>query len=110
MHRPIVGIVLAVLILSLCAASGCGRPVRGPRFWWDDRQREKLPDDYMLPPAPPRTTEGAVGEPYHIKGLSPKEGERAARAEYERQRQGIPRVDSDDPERDRVVVTPVSGD
>lgn len=110
MHRHIVGIVLAVLVLALSVSAGCGRAVRGPRFWWDDRQREKLPDDYMLPPAPPRSEEGAPGDPYHIKGLSPKEAERATQAEYERQRQGIPRVTAEDPERDRVHVTPVGAE
>lgn len=107
MHRHMVVLVLGVLLLSLSVASGCGRPVRGPRFWWDDRQREKLPDDYMLPPAPPRSEEGAPGDPYHIKGISPKETERATRDEYARQREGIPRVSAEDPERDRVQVTPL---
>ena len=34
-------------LAALCAFAlgtfcGCGRAVKGPRFWWDDQKREKL--------------------------------------------------------------------
>ena len=45
------GMTLAILVV-LGLAVGCGRPLKGPRFWWDDQKRERLPDDYQLPPVP----------------------------------------------------------
>ena len=39
---------LAVLTLTF---SGCGKSIGGPRFWWDDRNQQRL-DDYRLPPDP----------------------------------------------------------
>lgn len=41
--------ILAIL-LAATMLSGCGK-VKGPRFWWDDRTQERLPD-YALPPDP----------------------------------------------------------
>lgn len=43
-------ILLSVLvILGACAVlAGC-RKIDGPRFWWDDRNQERLSDGYNLP-------------------------------------------------------------
>lgn len=40
----------AVLAASLFL-NGCGS-INGPRFWWDDRNQERLSDAYMLPDDP----------------------------------------------------------
>ena len=42
---------LIPLLLALAAAlavGGCGK-IKGPRFWWDDRNQERLSEDYQLP-------------------------------------------------------------
>ncbi len=57
----LVGIALGTMLLG----AGCGPAVGGPRFWWDDKKRERLPDDYALPPlsvssAPEEATETAA--------------------------------------------------
>lgn len=57
----LVGIGLGTMLLG----AGCGPAVGGPRFWWDDKKRERLPEDYELPPlsvssAPEETTETTV--------------------------------------------------
>lgn len=44
--------VLLVAVVLLMAIAGCGRRIDGPRFWWDDRQQERLADGYELPADP----------------------------------------------------------
>ncbi len=47
---------LSTAILALLAAallcSGCSRTIGGPRFWWDDRNQERLGEEYQLPADP----------------------------------------------------------
>lgn len=43
--------LLMILMLALAVGAGC-RKIDGPRFWWDDRNQERLPDDYRLPDDP----------------------------------------------------------
>lgn len=48
---------LSTLLLFLTTAalfffSGCSRTIDGPRFWWDDRNQERLAEDYTLPASP----------------------------------------------------------
>lgn len=46
----LIGRLLICLVLVGCGVFvGCGGPIKGPRFWWDDRNKEKLSDDYKLP-------------------------------------------------------------
>ena len=45
--------------LALLPASGCGK-IGGPRFWWDDRVQERLPDGYRLPDDPAAPSETGV--------------------------------------------------
>ena len=46
-------ISLALIVFSaLVAVSGCSRSIGGPRFWWDDRNQERLGDSYQLPDDP----------------------------------------------------------
>ena len=57
-----------VLAMTLCAAlfvSGCGK-IKGPRFWWDDRNQERLSENYELPADP-----GAVIEADDERRSSP---------------------------------------
>ncbi len=46
----IVCLALLIMVAGL-VVSGCGK-VDGPRFWWDDRNQEKLSDSYQLPDDP----------------------------------------------------------
>lgn len=51
--------ICLLLLLALVAASGVGcRKIQGPRFWWDDRNQQRLPEEYHLPadPAAPADT------------------------------------------------------
>lgn len=42
-------IMIASLCLGIIATlSGCGK-IKGPRFWWDDRNQEKVVEGYQLP-------------------------------------------------------------
>ncbi len=51
MLRPL---LLLALFAFLFAAAGCSMfAVEGPRIWWDDQQRKRLPNDYTLPEKPP---------------------------------------------------------
>ncbi|MDR0362426.1 MAG: hypothetical protein LBJ46_07070 [Planctomycetota bacterium] len=45
-------LVLFVAAIALAAAAGCGRRIDGPRFWWNDRAQDRLPEDYALPSDP----------------------------------------------------------
>ena len=50
-----------VLLFALAASfslflSGCG-DIKGPRFWWDDRNQERLPDGFSLPSDPSEPNE-----------------------------------------------------
>ncbi len=40
---------LCIALLALVLLGGCGGRIAGPRFWWDDRNQTRLPDDYRLP-------------------------------------------------------------
>ncbi len=40
---------LAVVAVS---QSGCGKTLGGPRFWWDDRNQQRLSAEYRLPDDP----------------------------------------------------------
>lgn len=43
---------LTIALVSLgIFLNGCGKP-GGPRFWWDDRNQERLSDAYRLPEDP----------------------------------------------------------
>lgn len=44
-------VFVAAIALAGVFLSGCGRPVGGPRFWYDDRSQSRL-DDYSLPDDP----------------------------------------------------------
>ena len=46
MKRFVCWMALAALCLVF---SGCRRKLDGPRIWWDDQARERLPGDYQLP-------------------------------------------------------------
>ena len=47
--------ILLLILLAFCAIiTGCGR-IDGPRFWWDDRNQKRLPDDFSLPENPGAT-------------------------------------------------------
>ena len=50
-------VAFLLLIIAAVMLSGCGR-IKGPRFWWDDRSQERLPEEYALPadPAAPAET------------------------------------------------------
>lgn len=37
---------------ALLLFAGCSRTIDGPRFWWDDRNQERLPEEYALPANP----------------------------------------------------------
>lgn len=52
-------LLLLVLFVGLICA-GCGK-VGGPRFWWDDRNQERL-DGYELPPDPAAPSEEGIEE------------------------------------------------
>lgn len=42
-------LLTAVLVsVTALALAGCGK-VGGPRFWWDDRNQARMPEDYTLP-------------------------------------------------------------
>lgn len=43
-------LLLAAVLVSMTAVAlaGCGK-VKGPRFWWDDRNQTRMPEDYALP-------------------------------------------------------------
>ena len=45
--------ILYVIVFAAAAllAKGCGK-IDGPRFWWDDRNQERLPEYYSLPADP----------------------------------------------------------
>jgi hypothetical protein len=45
-------VLLMLVVLSAATLAGCGREVGGPRFWWDDKGKERLPEDYTLPEDP----------------------------------------------------------
>lgn len=45
-------VLLMLVVLSAATLAGCGREVGGPRFWWDDKSKERLPEDYTLPEDP----------------------------------------------------------
>ncbi len=47
-----IGILLMLVVLSAATMAGCGREVGGPRFWWDDKNKERLPEEYTLPEDP----------------------------------------------------------
>lgn len=58
-------LLTALAILGTCLLlSGCGKAIGGPRFYWDDQQRERLADNYTLPPLTADTKEeNAVENP-----------------------------------------------
>ena len=53
--RTIAALLLFILFSSLLLP-GCGK-IDGPRFWWDDRTQERLPEDYTLPADPAAPTD-----------------------------------------------------
>lgn len=53
--------VMVVLAFAALGLSGCGK-VDGPRFWWDDRNQERLPETYALPADPAAPTESGQEE------------------------------------------------
>lgn len=62
MRNILVAIAIAATALVL---TGCSRSIGGPRFWWDDRNQERLPDYYQLPadPGAPADYSGYEDEP-----------------------------------------------
>ncbi len=63
----------ALCALMLVAAAGCRRKIDGPRIWWDDQNREPMPDSYQLPEDLRAGTERDPGmtysETYGLSGL-----------------------------------------
>ncbi|MCL2001725.1 MAG: hypothetical protein FWG74_09840 [Planctomycetes bacterium] len=49
--RTLLSVIFTLLAASFIL-SGCSRTIDGPRFWWDDRNQERLDDDYRLPDDP----------------------------------------------------------
>lgn len=63
-------LLLIVILLAAPSLTGCGS-VGGPRFWWDDRNQERLPDSYQLPYNPGAPADYAGGyesEPAEASG------------------------------------------
>ena len=73
--------VLCAFALGLCC--GCGRAVKGPRFWWDDQKREKLPDDFSMPPPPEAKPSAPAPHPIpeSLKDDKDKQEEKQAKKE-----------------------------
>ncbi|MDR1612605.1 MAG: hypothetical protein LBT97_07445 [Planctomycetota bacterium] len=61
-------LVLLAAVAALAPIAGCGRRIDGPRFWWDDRQQERLPDGYSLPADPAAPDELAEERPTDASG------------------------------------------
>jgi len=40
----------ALVLVGILMLAGCGPAVGGPRFWWNDQERKRMPADYVLPP------------------------------------------------------------
>lgn len=97
--RKICFLPLVAVITILC---GCS-PVEGPRFWWDDEKKEKLPDSYMLPESPPESPVPTEPAPFIPKQLPRNEIERATKEEKAQIEKGIARA-GEDPKTDRVIV------
>ena len=95
--------MLIVSVVALTLFAGCSA-VKGPRYWWDDQAKEKLPDDYMLPESPPQYPVPTDPEPYVPKELPEDEINLATEQEKAQIELGIPRSGVPDPLTNRVVV------
>ncbi len=51
-------ILFALGLLAL--TQGCGK-IDGPRFWWDDRNQNRLSENYDLPPDPAAPNDYGLG-------------------------------------------------
>ncbi len=91
------------LILLALLLSGCSTAV-GPRYWWDDQTKKKLPDDYMLPDSPPEYPVPDDPAPFVPKDLPEDEVQLATQQEKAQIDLGIPRSGVPDPLTNRVVV------
>ena len=67
-------ILAAVLLLTamLFLATGCGK-VKGPRFWWDDRNQTRLAGQYYLPDDPGAPSEEGIEYPAETSGTDVSE-------------------------------------
>ena len=61
--------VAALAAVALFLAQGCSRSIGGPRFWWDDRNQERLADSYNLPDDP------AASDDHGMERMSVPSGE-----------------------------------
>jgi hypothetical protein len=94
---------LAVFALIAVVGAGC-TPIQGERFWWNDQEQAKLPNDFQLPDWPPETPI-AAGETIFVAKQYPQDEVEKARAEEQRQiAAGIPRCGVPDPYADPVPV------
>lgn len=62
--------IILLLGFTLCFGlflPGCGK-IKGPRFWWDDRTQERLPEDYALPEDPSAPDELGDSKPADPSG------------------------------------------
>ena len=96
--------MLLVFVVALTLFAGGCSAVKGPRYWWDDQVKEKLPDDYMLPESPPQYPVPTDPEPYVPKELPEDEIKLATEQEKAQIELGIPRSGVPDPLTNRVVV------
>ena len=92
-----------LLAVTVLGSVGCSTAV-GPRYWWDDQTKKKLPDDYMLPESPPEYPVPTDPAPFVPKDLPENEVELATEAQKARIKEGIPRSGVPDPLTNRVVV------
>jgi hypothetical protein len=90
--------------LALGLGAGCS-PIEGERFWWNDQEQAKLPNDYQLPAWPPETPLAPDEVIYVAKEYPADEVHRAEAEEQKQIGNGIPRVGVPDPFADPVPVT-----